>query len=79
MHDAVKTSPYEVRSEKSLIEWPTEEQIHEVSKNLAAISQIGARSEARGDYFISGDLAYQIHEIIRATAELFRKTKRLEP
>lgn len=37
---------------------------------------MGIRSEAKGDYFHSGDLAYQIHEIIHATADLFQKSQR---
>jgi len=62
---------------RGLIQWPTEKQIAEVSKRLAQIGQIGIRSEASGDYFNSGDLAYQMQEIIRATAELFQRGRRL--
>ena len=69
-------SPVPARSKRSLIDWPTEREIHEVSSRLAALRQIGARSEAEGDYFYSGDLAYQMHEIIRATADLFRRSQR---
>jgi len=58
------------------IEWPAEQQIEQVARRLAAIKQSGARSEAEGDYFHSGDLAYQLREIIRATAELFSKSQR---
>jgi hypothetical protein len=64
------------RTEKSLIQWPTEQQIQEVSTRLARISRMGIRSEAQGDYFKSGELAYQIQEIIRATADLFKKSQR---
>ncbi|MGA2865109.1 MAG: hypothetical protein ABSF95_11570 [Verrucomicrobiota bacterium] len=64
-------------TDQGLIQWPTEKQIMEVSKRLAKISQIGIRSEASGDYFKSGDLAYQMQEIIRATAELFQRGRRL--
>ena len=63
--------------EPSRIQWPTEHQIQEVSKRLGRISQLGIRSEAKGDYFNSGDLAYQLQEIIRATAELFKKSQRI--
>jgi len=58
------------------IEWPTEQQIEQVAQRLAAVKRRGARSEAEGDYFSSGDLAYQLREIIRATAELFSKSQR---
>ncbi len=58
------------------IAWPTEQQIVEVSRRLAAIRQRGARLEAAGDYFNSGDLAYQLREIIQATSVLFSKSQR---
>ena len=63
---------------QSLIQWPTEKQIWDVSRKLAKISRMGLRSEAHGDYFSSGDLAYQMHEIIRATAELFERGRRTQ-
>ena len=62
---------------QGLIQWPTEKQISDVSKQLAKISRMGIRSEANGDYFYSGDLAYQMHEIILATAQLFERGQRL--
>src|SRR5215831_6481494 len=62
----------------NLIQWPSEAEIQEVSKRLAKISRAGIRWEASGDYFNSGDLAYQIQEIIRSTAELFKKSQRLK-
>lgn len=68
--------PLPVREQKSLIQWTTEQQIEEVSKKLAKINQVAIRSEVNGDYFKSGELAYQIREIIRATAELFDKSQR---
>ncbi len=66
------------RTEHSLIQWPTEQQIQEVSRRLARISEKGARWEAHGDYFNSGDLAYQLQEIIRATTDLFKKCQRIK-
>ena len=69
-------SPVPARSKGSLIDWPTEQEIHEISRKLAALRQFGARSEAEGDYFYSGDLAYQMHEIIQATADLLRRSHR---
>ena len=67
-----------VGGQPSFIQWPTEREIEEVSTRLARIVQVGICSEATGDYFKSGDLAYQIQEIIRATAELCRKCKRVK-
>ncbi len=66
------------RTTHSLIQWPSDHQILEVSRRLARISRQGARWEASGDYFNSGDLAYQLQEIIRATTDLFRKIQRLK-
>jgi hypothetical protein len=65
-----------MRGKKSLIQWPTERQVREVSTTLARISSMGMRLEAEGDYFKSGDLAYQIQEILRATAELLKRSQR---
>jgi hypothetical protein len=59
------------------IQWPTERQVMDVSRQLAKIGQIGLRSEAKGDYFNSGDLAYQMQEIIRTTAELYQRGQRI--
>jgi hypothetical protein len=64
------------RDKRSFIQWTTDHQIQEVSKMLARIEQSALRLEVDGDYFKSGDLAYQIKEIIRATAELFKKSQR---
>ena len=64
------------RGKKSFIQWPTEREIQEVSTRLARIVQVGIRSEANGEYFKSGDLAYQLQEIIRGTAELLKKSQR---
>jgi hypothetical protein len=63
---------------KTPIQWPTNQKIEEVSKRLLKIKQMGIRSEASGDYFNSGDLAYQMQEVIRATGELFQKIQRIK-
>lgn len=65
-----------VRGKQSFIQWPSEREIKEVSKRLARIVQAGICSEANGDYFKSGDLAYQIQEIIRTTAALLKQSQR---
>lgn len=67
---------FPVRSKHSFIQWRTEQEIQNVSQQLAQIRQVGIRCEADGDYFKSGDLAYQIQEIIRMTADLFKKSQR---
>jgi hypothetical protein len=66
------------RQKGSLIQWPTERQVEEVSARLARMVKVGIRWEAKGDYFASGDLAYQVQEIIRATEELLKKSQRLK-
>jgi len=75
-------NPQEILSleapQESLIQWPSEAEIEQVSKKLARINRAGIRWEAHGDYFNSGDLAYQIQEIIRATGELFKRSQRLK-
>ena len=65
-----------VRDKNSFIQWPMEQEIQEVSTRLSRIAQVGIRSEADGDYFKSGDLASQIQEIIRSSAELLKKCQR---
>jgi len=67
-----------VRSKSNHIQWPTEQQIRAVSSQLARIQQIGIKSEIKGDYFRSGDLAFQMQEIIRATAELSKRSQRAD-
>jgi len=64
------------RTERSRIQWPTGQQVRDVSKQLARISREGRHCELAGDYCKSGDTAFQIQEIIRATADLFKKTQR---
>jgi len=66
------------RTQQNVIQWPSEKELQDVSKRLVRINHLGMRWEAKGDYFNSGDLAYQIHEIIRATEDLFRKTQRIK-
>jgi len=62
-----------VRGKATFIQWATEREIQGISKQLARIQRTGIKLEADGDYFKSGDLAYQIHEIIRTTAELLKR------
>ena len=67
------------RTERSRIQWPTSQQLQDVSKQLARVSRQGKRFELAGDYFMSGDLAFQLQEIIRATRELLKKIQRTTP
>jgi hypothetical protein len=64
------------RTERSRIQWPTGQQMRDVARQLARISREGRRCELAGDYFKSGDLAFQMQEIIRATTQLFEKSRR---
>lgn len=66
------------RTERNRIQWPTNREIRRVSTILAKVSRTGMRREVAGDYFTSGDLAYQLQEIMRATGELFKKTRRFK-
>ena len=63
---------------QGLTQWPTEKQILDVSKKLTKIGRMGIRAEAHGDYFHSGEMAYQMHEIILATARLFATGQRFQ-
>jgi len=86
--EAPATAPHESRldalnaprasdpDQPSLIKWMTARQIQEVSIRLESIKQAAMRSEAKGDYFKSGELAFQIREIIHATAALLIKSRR---
>jgi hypothetical protein len=65
-----------VRNKASFIQWPTDRELQGISEQLARIQRAGIRLEANGDYFKSGDLAYQIQEIIRTTAALLKKCER---
>ena len=71
-------SLFSERRTRSSIQWPTERQVEDVSASLARVVKVGMRWEAKGDYFASGDLAYQVQEIIRATEELLKKSARLK-
>ena len=75
-HEEISFAP--ARTQQSVIQWPSEKQLQDVSKRLLRINQLGIRWEAKGDYFNSGDLAYQIQEIIRSTDDLFRKAQRIK-
>lgn len=64
------------RSVAKQIQWPTPQELQRVSTTLTKVSRWGRRREAAGDYFNSGDLAYQLQEILRATNELLKKSQR---
>ena len=70
LEDAIETKPIP-------IQWPSEQQILQVSKWLHAIKSLGIKCEGQGDYFNSGDLAYQLQEIIRSTLDLLHKCQRV--
>ena len=74
--DSPSASLFPEATNQGMTQWPTEKQILDVSKKLAKINRMAIRAEANGDYFHSGDMAYQMHEIIRATAQLFQSGQR---
>ena len=65
---------FDTRTEQNRIHWPTPRELKRVSTTLAKVSRAGMRWELNGDYFKSGDLAYQLHEILRATDALLKKS-----
>jgi hypothetical protein len=76
-----KTPPppqFEDREEpKPLLQWPADSVLRETARNLLAIKNAGVEYENAGDYFNSGDLAYQLQEILRSIQDLCRKTQRI--
>ena len=71
------TTGFSLRTDQSRIKWPTERELQQVSNTLVKVSRTGMRLEDAGDYFTSGDLAYQLQEILRATATLRKKSRRI--
>ena len=63
---------------RSNIQWPNDDQIGSICARLRQVKKIGMENEGLGDHFSSGDLAYQVQEIIRSTDELFRKSLRVK-
>ena len=63
-------------AEHEPLNWPTEKELQQVSIALAKIRRSGMRHEEAGDYFICGDVAYQLQEILQATQTLVTKTRR---
>ena len=62
---------------KPLLQWPADTLLRETTRNLLAIKNAGVEYESIGDYFNSGDLAYQLQEILHNIQELSRKTQRI--
>jgi hypothetical protein len=62
---------------KPLLQWPTDTVLRETTRNLLAIKSAGVEYENIGDYFNSGDLAYQLQEILHNIQDLTRKTERI--
>jgi hypothetical protein len=67
----------EADNPQTRIQWPSEHEITEVSRTLKTVKNMGIKYEDSGDYFTSGDLAYQMHEIIRNATELLHKSQRM--
>jgi len=76
-HSDRYTTGFLPRTDQSRIQWPTEQELQRVSNTLVKVSRTGMRQEDAGDYFTSGDLAYQLQEILRATATLLKKSRRI--
>ena len=78
-HESGRCDRTITRTERNRIQWPTPQELQQVSTTLVKVSRWGMRQEEAGDYFNSGDLAYQLHEIIRSTNELLKKSQRQRP
>jgi hypothetical protein len=75
-HGDCHDEEFSLRTDRSRIQWPTAQELQQVATTLAKVSRTGMRQESAGDYFTSGDLAYQIQEILRATDALLKKSRR---
>ena len=58
------------------IQWPADEQMRDVSRKLTHICLEGKCREGAGVCFQSGDLAFPMQEIIRATTRAFEESRR---
>jgi hypothetical protein len=50
----------------------------QASQDLRRLKRIGKQVELRGDYFVSGNIAYQLRQIMAEIQALVRGTSRAE-
>lgn len=65
------------RGTRGVIKWPTDREIRSVSKALVELRTVGIDSESKGEYLKSGNLAYELQQIIQETAKLCRRNARV--
>lgn len=61
------------------IQWASDVEIRSICTQLLEARQVGIDLEAKGDSFRSGDLAFQIQEIIMAAREVVKISRRTGP
>ena len=62
----------------SNIQWITDKELDRVSQDLRRLKRIGRRLEQHGDYFGSGNLAYQLRQVVAEIRALVRGTSRVQ-
>ena len=62
----------------SNIHWITDKELTLASQDLRGLKRIGRQLEQHGDYFGSGNLAYQLRQIVGEIRELMRGTSRVQ-
>jgi hypothetical protein len=62
----------------STIRWITDRELALAGDNLRRLKRIGRQLEKRGDYFGSGNLAYQLRQIAADIQALVRGTSRVQ-
>jgi hypothetical protein len=62
----------------STIRWITDRELTLAGDNLRRLKRVGRKLEKRGDYFGSGNLAYQLRQITADIQALVRGTSRVQ-
>jgi hypothetical protein len=62
----------------SNIHWITDKELALASQDLRRLKRIGRQLERHGDYFGSGNLAYQLRQIVTEIQALMRGTSRVQ-
>jgi hypothetical protein len=60
------------------IRWITDKELAQASQELRRLKRFGRQVEQRGDYFVSGNIAYQLRQIVAEIQALVRGTSRVE-
>ncbi len=60
------------------IQWIADKELARASRDLRRLKQVGRRMEEQGDYFGSGNLAYQLRQIMAEIQVLARGVNRVQ-